>query len=143
MLPYRDSRITTIAIVVFFLLVLGYAYFEARGLLYGPRISLSSKTTEVHNQFVEIKGTAERISSLSMNGKQISVTEDGAFNELYLLSPGLNRIILDATDKYGRRRSQVVQIVYTPLTDSTGSTSLTASSSPQTTTSSSTPAVAQ
>ena len=141
MLPYRDSRITTIVIVVFFLLVLGYAYFEARGLLYGPRIVVNSETTEVHDPFIEIKGTADRISSLSMNGKQINVTEGGVFNEPYLLSPGLNRIILDATDKYGRRRSQVIQIVYTP--PSTPSTSSGQASSPQTTTSSSTPAVAQ
>ncbi|MEK7601216.1 MAG: hypothetical protein AAB480_01640 [Patescibacteria group bacterium] len=144
MLPYRDSRITTIAIVVFFVLVLGYAYFEARGLLYGPRITVSSGTTEVHDPFIQIKGTADRISSLSMNGKQINVTEGGVFDEPYLLSPGLNRIVLDATDKYGRRRSQVVQIVYTPLsTDSTPSTSSGQASSPQATTSTSTPPVAQ
>src|SRR3989344_810889 len=133
MLPYRDSRITTIVIVVFFLLVLGYAYFEARGLLYGPRIVVNSETTEVHDPFIEIKGTADRISSLSMNGKQISVTEGGVFNEPYLLSPGLNRIILDATDKYGRRRSQVIQIVYTPATASvpeTTPTTLPATSTP-------------
>jgi len=142
MLPYRDSRVTTIAIVVFFLLVLGYAYFEARGFLYGPRIVVNSETTEVHDPFVEIKGIADRIASLSMNGKQINVTEGGVFSEPYLLSPGLNRIVLDATDKYGRRRIQVIQIVYTPpSTDSTGSPQ--ADSSQATTTSSSTGAVAQ
>lgn len=114
MLPYRDSRITTIVIVVFFAVLLGYAYFEARGVLYGPRITVSSETTEVHDPFVVIKGQADRISSLSMNGKSIDVTESGAFEEPYLLSPGLNRITLDAADKYGRKRSQVLQLVYTP-----------------------------
>lgn len=138
MLPYRDSRITTIAIVIFFVLVLGYAYFEARGLLYGPRISVSSETTEVHDPFIQIKGTADRISSLSMNGKQINVTEGGAFDEPYLLSPGLNRIVLDATDKYGRRRSQVIQIVYTPPSTSSGQVATTTNA-----TSSSTGPVAQ
>ena len=137
MLPYRDSRVTTTAIVVFFLLVLGYAYFEARGFLYGPRITVSSETTEVHDPFVEIKGTADRIASLSMNGKQINVTEGGVFNEPYLLSPGLNRIVLDATDKYGRRRSQVIQIVYTPASTTPEVTPAAAPAA------SSTPAVAQ
>ena len=46
-----------------------------------------------------------------MNGRPISVTEDGAFDEPYLLSPGLNRIMLDATDRYGRKTQKIVQVV--------------------------------
>ena len=114
MLPYRDSRLTYIALGIFFLIVVGYAYFEARGLLFGPSITVSSEITEVHDPFVMIKGQADRIASLSMNGKVIPVTENGMFEEPYLLSPGYNRIVLDATDKYGRKRSHAIEIVYTP-----------------------------
>lgn len=114
MLPYRDSRITKIALIVFFLLIIGYAYFEARGVLYGPRISVPTEVIQSSDPFVAIQGKAERIAELSMNGRPISVTEDGAFNEPYLLAPGLNRIMLDATDRYGRTSQEVVQIVYTP-----------------------------
>ncbi len=148
MLPYRDSRLTYIALGVFFLIVIGYAYFEARGLLFGPSISVSSKVTEVHEPFIVIKGQADRIAALSMNGKNIPVTENGAFEEPYLLSPGYNRIVLDASDKYGRTRRQSIEIVYTPPSSSADSTSSPASPSlggPQaaTTTASSTPPVAQ
>jgi hypothetical protein len=114
MLPYRDSRLTKLAIGIFFVIVLGYAYFEARGILYGPRIHVSSATTEVSDPFITVKGQADRISSLSMNGKPITVTEDGAFSEPYLLAPGLNRIALDARDKYGRESREIIEIVYTP-----------------------------
>src|SRR3989344_1447618 len=114
MLPYRDSRLTYIALGVFFLIVLGYAYFEARGLLFGPKITVASQVTEVHDPLVTIKGKADRISSLSMNGKSIAVTEDGAFEEPYLLAPGYNRVVLDAQDKYGRSRSRAIEIIYTP-----------------------------
>ena len=114
MLPYRDSRLTQIALAVFFVIIIGYAYYEGRGLLYGPRINVSSQIQEVHDPFVRVKGTADRIASLAMNGKQIKVTEAGAFDEPYLLAPGVNRILLDAKDKYGRSRQQVIQIVYTP-----------------------------
>lgn len=114
MLPYRDGRITRIALTLFFLLIVGYAYFEARGVLYGPSIHITSGVQEVHDPFISIQGKAERIAELSMNGRPISVTEDGAFDEPYLLSPGLNRIMLDATDRYGRKTQQVVAIVYTP-----------------------------
>jgi len=145
MLPYRDSRLTYIALGVFFLIVLGYAYYEARGLLFGPSITVSSSVTEVHEPFILIKGQADRIASLSMNGKTIPVTENGAFEEPYLLSPGYNRIVFDAVDKYGRSRRQAVEIVYTPPSDSTLSNDSRQADSPQaaTTTSSSTTPVAQ
>ncbi len=113
MLPYRDNRLTYIALGVFFLIVIGYAYYEARGLLFGPSITVSSNITEVREPFIVIRGHADRISSVSMNGKTILVTEDGAFEEPYLLSAGYNRIVLDAVDKYGRSRRQAIEIVYT------------------------------
>jgi hypothetical protein len=121
MLPYRDSRLTYIALGIFFLIVIGYAYFEARGLIFGPSITMTSQITEVHDPFITVKGQAERISSLSMNGKTIAVTEDGSFAEPYLLAPGYNRIVLDARDKYGRTRSQAIEIVYTPDAAATSS----------------------
>src|SRR3990167_5254127 len=139
MLPYRDSRLTYIALGVFFLIVLGYAYYEARGLLFGPSITVSSSVTEVREPFIMIRGQADRISSLSMNGKTIPVTEDGAFEEPYLLSAGYNRIVLDASDKYGRTRRQAIEIVYTPPATSEATSSQTAA----TTSASSTPAVAE
>jgi len=114
MLPYRDSWITKAALVIFFMLVLAYGYFEAQGFLFGPSITLTPGLTEVHDPYVTVKGVALRISSLAMNGKQITVTEDGSFNEPYLLARGLNRIVLDATDKYGRSRREVLEVVYTP-----------------------------
>jgi len=138
MLPYRDSRLTYIALGIFFLIVISYAYFEARGLLFGPSITVSSNITEVREPFIVIRGHADRISSLSMNGKTIPVTEDGAFEEPYLLSAGYNRIVLDAVDKYGRSRRQAIEIVYTPSTSSGQVPDNTATSS-----ASSTPAVAE
>jgi hypothetical protein len=115
MLPYRDSVVTRIALVAFFVLVLTYGYFEVQGLLFGPRISVSSHALEVHESTVAIRGFAERISELRMNGKAIPVTEDGAFDEVLVVAPGYNRVVLEASDTYGRARKQIVEIVYTPL----------------------------
>ncbi len=114
MLPYSDSRLTKIALACFFLLIIGYAYYEARGLLYGPVITVDSQVAEMHDQFVHIKGSASRIASLSMNGTDIAVTEAGDFDEPYLLSAGYNRIVLNAKDKYGNQTSRAIEIMYTP-----------------------------
>ncbi len=113
MLPYRDSRFTLIALVVFFLIAGGYAFYEARGMLFGPTIDVPAGVSEVHDPYVVIQGQANRISSLSMNGQPITVSEDGVFSQPYLLAPGYNRIILDAKDQYGRSRQRVIEIVYT------------------------------
>jgi len=114
MLPYRESRFTRIVLIIFFLFVLGYAYFEGRGLLYGPAISVENRVLEVDEPFITIEGTAHRIATLAMNGKAIPVTEDGAFSEPYLLAPGYNRIVLTASDRYNKATERVIEVVYTP-----------------------------
>ena len=114
MLPYRDSRIAKFALLAFFLLVIGYGYFEARAMLYGPKIMVPSETIIAHEAFTTIQGQAQNIAELKMNGASVSVTEDGKFSEPYLLTPGENRIILDAKDKYGRSRQQIIEILYVP-----------------------------
>jgi hypothetical protein len=132
MLPYRHSRITQIVLIIFFIVLLLYAYYEARGLLFGPQISISSDSpTTVTSQYVLITGATSYISSLSVDGEQIPVTESGAFSEAYLLAPGENYIYFDAKDNWGRTREKVIEIYYaTPATTTTTSTPPQASSSP-------------
>jgi hypothetical protein len=114
MLPYRDSALTKIALAVFFLIILGYAYFEARGILYGPEIQISQGVEQVSSPYIELTGTTTHIDTLTMNGQSVPVTEAGVFDIPYALSPGYNRIVLDATDKYGNSTQKIVEIVYTP-----------------------------
>lgn len=114
MLPYGDTRLTRIGLVLFFIIIIGYGIYEGKGLLLGPSINISSQITTSHDPFVRIEGKADHIASLSMNGKDIPVTEDGNFSEPFLLAPGDNRINLEAKDKYGHATSRVVEIVYIP-----------------------------
>lgn len=115
MLPYRDSRFIKIGLIVFFILVLLYAYFEARGLLLGPTIEVSPRVLETTSAYIKIHGTAERIASLTMNGKAIAVTEGGSFDEPFVLVSGYNRIVLTAADKYGKTAERVIEVVYDPV----------------------------
>jgi len=118
MLPYRDSHIVRFLLVAFFLVVIGYAYFEGRALLYGPTIEVSPRVMEVSDPYITVNGIARRIASLSMNGSPITVTEDGAFEEGYVLTPGYNRIILDARDKYGKSTERIIEVIYNASTTS-------------------------
>src|SRR5262249_36121605 len=121
---------TIFALFIFFLLAILYALFEARGQILGPTIDVSPRVELVHQPFLVIQGQAERISSLLMNGQQIPVTENGSFQEPYLLPPGYNRIVLDAKDSYGRSAERVLEIMYQPEPGSATPTT-TASSTPE------------
>ena len=88
MLPYREGRFAKIALVIFFILLLGYAYYEARSMLYGPQIHLPSETFTVSESHTEIRGQASYISELRINGASVNVTEDGRFAEPLLVAPG-------------------------------------------------------
>ena len=125
MLPYRDSRITKVALILFFLIILGYAYFEAQGILWGPSIAVSNTIQQVTSPYIELTGTTSHIASLAVNGLSVPVTEAGAFDIPLALSPGLNRIVLDAQDKYGHSTQKVVEIVYVPATTTPVETSAT------------------
>ena len=114
MLPYRDSRIARIVLVFFFLILVGYGMYEAQGILYGPLIDVPSETMTVHDPYTIIKGRAERIMELRLNGKTIPVTENGEFEEPYLLAEGSNHLILDARDARGRTARKIIDIAYVP-----------------------------
>lgn len=114
MLPYRDSKLVRIILVLFFILLFGYALYEAQGLLFGPMIDVPAEAVTVADPYTVIKGRAERITELRLNGKTISVTENGEFEESYLLAEGSNRLILEARDQRGRRAQKVLDIVYVP-----------------------------
>jgi hypothetical protein len=118
MLPYRNTRIATIAAGMFFLALALYALFASRNILWGPAIYLSGGSEYVQSSqpTVAIRGTAERITELRINGRPVPVTEDGSFDEIISLSPGLNRIRLDAFDKAGRETTRIIQVFYAPTT---------------------------
>lgn len=117
MLPY-SSRLSRIALLLFFLLVIGYGFYEAQAILWGPRIEIASAPTRATDRYVRIQGSATHIASLSMNGAEIAVTESGEFDEPFLLSNGENRILLEAVDRYGNTTEKTVVIYYVPEVDS-------------------------
>lgn len=131
MLPYRDSRLTKITFGIFFVVVIAYAYFEVRGLLYGPHLVITSSTQTTHESYTVITGHADHIASLSMLGAPVALTTEGSFAVPYLLAPGNNHITFEARDSYGNVRSENIEIVYiTPIATSTPVDMHTASTTP-------------
>lgn len=89
------------AIVVVCLIVL-YALFQARHVLLGPQITLLEELpATVATSTVTVRGTAENIVSISLNGRPIFTTDEGAFEEVVILPPGYTIVTIEAVDRYG------------------------------------------
>ncbi len=100
------------------LIIIGYGYFEARNIISGPKIALTSPVngTETSEPLIDIAGTAKNIAFISLNDRQIYIDEQGAFKEPFLLSPGYNIVRINAKDKFGRTTEKIIEIVYKEAT---------------------------
>lgn len=116
MTPYRYNKLTIIGIGLFFAAVLGYAYFEGLPLLRGPSIVLDipTETITTTEPYLQISGGAQRINSLSLNGRDLILTESGTFSEDILLAEGYNELVFLAVDQTGREAREVMHVLYAP-----------------------------
>jgi len=111
------NPIKSIKITFFTLLTLGifyYVYHQMEDYLKGPVLVLTepSDNSTLYQDDVLIKGYAQNISYISMNGKQIFTDQTGQFSEEMLLAEGFNLIEIVVEDKYGRKNQQTLKLVY-------------------------------
>lgn len=94
-----------IALSLFVCIGLGvYAVYQARAYLYGPSVSIES--VEKKGPLLALKGTAERIAFLSLQGKPIFTDENGRWQETVLLLPGYTIVTVAGADRFGRKTEQ-------------------------------------
>jgi len=100
--------------LAFFVFIAGYATFQAHAFVAGPTIEVSfpANGTISDVSLVTIEGNARNISFLTLNGNKIFTDESGVFSEKALLSPGYNIMKLEAQDRFGRKTSQTLQLIY-------------------------------
>lgn len=106
-----------ITILVVLAVIIGYSYLEMRGMLMGPRITIDSPTNgqTVSDPILVLSGVAENVRVISLNGREILIDEVGNFEEIHLLYPGHNTIVLRAQDRFDTEIEQRMQIIYTPI----------------------------
>ena len=94
--------------------IFGYTYFQSSFLADGPQFTLlePSSGTMFEESLIEIKGTVLRVSDITLNGDPIFIDEEGNFSETILLLPGQNIITLEAQDKFERKITEVLELIY-------------------------------
>lgn len=106
---FESALIALSAIIIF-----GYAFYQARNIISGPIIKIQNpKNGEtLERSLVNIEGTAENISHISMNDRQIFTNEQGEFSEKLLLSYGYNIITIRVKDRFGRQTEEILELIY-------------------------------
>ena len=96
-----------------FIVIFGYAFYEARFLIGGPELIILSPQNHitVTDPLLNIKGGVKNISSLMVNGRQIMITPDGSFDDKLLLMDGYNTIQVKVRNKFGQESSKILEIV--------------------------------
>ncbi len=109
----KKNTARNLLLILFFVFVGGYGLFEARNLVAGPKLTVSTPLPGaiLTDSLVHIEGKAVRIATIFMNGRQIFTRDDGSFSEPLLLSYGYNIIQVRATDQLGRRVEKEIPVV--------------------------------
>jgi hypothetical protein len=99
---------------VFFLLILLYAYFRSHDLIVGVKIKNVniSDGEKFTDSVLQIKGNAKNATYLSIDGREISIDQNGNFDETIALLLGYNVVDLKAKDKFGYSDEKIYKLMY-------------------------------
>ena len=97
-----------------FIFIIIYAFFISKDLLFGVKIKNVNITdgAKVTESVMEVKGKAKNAVNLTINGREISIDQQGNFNETIVLLPGYNVIDIKARDKFGNNDEKNYKLIY-------------------------------
>ncbi len=100
--------------LVFVGVIAFYTVLQSEDFARGPEITILSPASGIllNEPLVEIQGEALRVSDITLNGNPIFIDESGAFSETILLVSGLNIIKVEAQDKFERKVSKTLELLY-------------------------------
>ena len=103
-----------IILAIIVILIIGYSILKIKDFAIGPKVTLYSPTdgADAVSDLINIKGKAERISQIFINGRKIFTDETGNFDEPYLLASGYNLLEIMAKDQFGRQVSKKIQLTF-------------------------------
>lgn len=99
---------------IFFILITVYALFISKDLIFGVKIknvNLVDGATFSYN-VIKLTGNARNAINLTLDGREISVDQEGNFNETIALLSGYNIINIKAQDKFGYIDEKNYKLIY-------------------------------
>lgn len=111
---------TLIAVVGLFIFVfLAYLAYQYHGLLGKPRLEIYSPTDNqrVTESQVVVKGRTDPDNSVSVNRNLTQLNDQGEFSYRLRLVSGENKIVVEATNRLGRKSSQARTVYFSKSVD--------------------------
>lgn len=108
-------------VLVTFLTISTYAYYEAGSLIKGPMIVVDypQNGITVDSESINVSGTANNVSYINLNGRPIYTDSKGKFSEKIILSKGYNSLFIKAEDRMGKEKEETLEIMLEEKTAST------------------------
>lgn len=99
---------------VFSFLIIIFAFFRSKDLIFGVKIKNVNiiDGAKVTNGILEVKGNAKNATNLTLNGREISIDQQGNFDETIVLLIGYNIIDIKAEDKFGDTDEKNYKLIY-------------------------------
>ena len=98
----------------FFLLIIIFAFSRSKDLIVGVKIkdaNLTDGITVIDN-IITVAGNAKNAVNLNLNGREISIDQEGNFKETIALLLGYNIINIKARDKFGYEDEENYKLIY-------------------------------
>ncbi len=113
--PLITPNLITIFISVLALFLVGYyLWHQVSSFNSVPYLFVSSPASDTisDNSEITIEGEAEKESILKINGEDIFVDSSGKFQEIIILQPGRNHIIIEAKNRFNKTAKKEINILY-------------------------------
>ncbi len=93
--------------------VLSLVGFNMRDRIWGAPLSIDTAKNgaTITSPFLPITGVARHARELLINGRPITLTRDGSFNDTVLLSPGYNIVEVALRDQFGNQKVKTYHVV--------------------------------
>lgn len=102
--PYTIIVISTIAFLTLFF---GYLFLQYISIVNPPNL-IVDKPLEgeiLTSSKVEVLGTTDSDATVAINNQQIASSDNGKFSTTLTLLPGINKIVIESTSKYGKKNT--------------------------------------
>ncbi|MCX6755662.1 MAG: hypothetical protein NT068_03980 [Candidatus Nomurabacteria bacterium] len=97
-----------------FLIIIIFAFFRSKDLVFGVKIKNVNIVdgSKMTGSILPIIGNAKNAVEVTIDGREISVDQNGNFNETIALLPGYNIIDIKAVDKFGHKDEKIYKLIY-------------------------------
>ena len=107
----RLLKISGVLFLAFIIII--FSVFRSLNYLRGPGLEIyyPINGSVVSSPTIKISGQATRITKITLNGRAITIDEQGNWQETLIIFPGINIIKIEAQDQFGRTVSKQLDIV--------------------------------